>query len=253
MKKSTAAPTSVSPARDADTLEMFPELIAALPAAKPLPLSPAERQRRRRGKKRELRESQGLKEVPLLASEREALANVVMLLEISAPTMALEARQALLQKLAPGMPWVDDDVLDKSWAACSMPPAGRCVDDMPLDVTLQLNRFDLGLLWCAVDVLETARSDLKHRESPLVWDSLQRIFGGQSLGFDWQANLGQDSATLIQAKRDRVDKQRGWKAYEDECKTSKRLRDELWAAKLEVRRLQQTLEQIAQEVVGSSE
>ncbi|MHA6236868.1 hypothetical protein [Pseudomonas fluorescens group sp. PF-69] len=70
MKKPPVAPLKVQPSRDENTVEMFPELLALVPPPKPAPLTPAERQKRRRDRVRELKAAEGLRTVLLSEDER---------------------------------------------------------------------------------------------------------------------------------------------------------------------------------------
>lgn len=236
---------------------MFPELLAQVPPSRPAALTPAERQKRRREKKRQLKDAHGLREVSLLQSERQALAEALQLLDLVSDTATTpESRHALRQKLMPGVAWScsDDDVVAKSWRNCGEPSPGRLhEDELPLEFSLQLSRFDLGLLWCAVDVMETVRSDLNHRDSPLVWNSLQRIFKDlPGFGIDWMNQLGCDRAVLVRDKDRLAQEKRGWVAYKNERVMTEQLSADLVTARAEVRRLQEALQQIAQEVSGGA-
>lgn len=223
------------------------DLVAACEA----PLSGADRARRHRAKRKRLKETCGLKEVALLASDRQALAEGLSLLDMVADSKTTpEERRALLEKLVPGATLPETPV-DRSWRGAVVMPGGPKDEYDEPCYALNLSRFELGFLWWAVDVLETARDDLDHRRSPLVRDAITNIFGRAPW---WKADsldsIGSDSAVLVQRRYDKSELNRAWKAYKDERKRTERQTDELQQLRAENARMKAALQDIAQEVAA---
>ncbi len=215
MKKQLASTPKVQPERDENTVEMFPELLASLPPAKPLPKTDAERQKASRDRKRLLRESAGLREVSLLGVERDILVDALELWHAAGDTDTTpEFRLQLLQKLSPGATWTSSyqQFAEKSWKNCLSPLGtdgydAQCDDELP-EFPVKLSRFDFGLLFAAVSSHTTAQGD-RWRDSPLVWDSLGRIFGSMP-GFNKKLlnQLGRDPGELKRSKEHSREKSR---------------------------------------------
>lgn len=118
--------------------------------------------------------------------------------------------------------------------------------------TVQLTRDEDSLMLWAFSVFFTARADLDHLESAHVLERLEKIFQGCPLWTEqFKAQLDQDQGIINGNKYRDKEAKRGWKHYEDERKQNVQLFKERAEDRAEIKRLQEALQQIAQEVTGA--
>lgn len=118
--------------------------------------------------------------------------------------------------------------------------------------TVQLTRDEDSMMLWAFSVFFTARADLDHLTSPLVLENLETIFQGCPLWTEeFKAQLDQDQGIINGNKYREKEAKRGWKHYEDERKQNVQLFKERADDRAEIKRLQEALQQIAQEVIGA--
>lgn len=257
---------------------------------KKVPMSNAERQQLLRQRRKERAQTEGLKLIPLTQEDRMVLSLGVLAHEdlFHRPkdwaTSKKPGFDALLTKLWPEgdggrylaeperstrrpAGFLHDELkyqrervtrleIENRALRAGEPVAGEVVvsadDPHNWTRTVQLTRDEDSMMLWAFSVLFTARADLDHLESPLVLERLERIFHGCPLWTEkFKAQLDQDQGIINGNKRRDADAKRGWKHYEDERKQNVQLFKERAADRAEIKRLQEALQQIAQEVTGA--
>jgi hypothetical protein len=255
------------------------------------PMSNAERQRLHRKRQKELADTQGLKNIPLTQEDRAVLSLGLLAHEdlFHRPkdwaTTKKPEFDSLLARLwpegdkgrylaEPGRSthrpagFLREEIeqqavvisrLHRELAKLSLGPAAPAevvidaADPKQWTRTVQLNRDQDALLHHAFSVFFTARDDLKYLESEYVLENLERIFQGSPLWTeDLKAELDQDLGILNINKRRDKEAKRGWNAYKDERAQNVKLFKERAADRAEIKRLQEALQQIAQEVSGAA-
>lgn len=254
------------------------------------PMSNAERQRLHRQRQKKLAETEGLKVIPLTQEERMVLSLGVLAHEdlFHRPkdwaTSKKPGFDALLTKLWPEgdggrylaeperstrrpAGFLHDELkyqrervtrleIENRALRAGEPVAGQVIvsadDPHNWTRTVQLTRDEDSLMLWAFSVFFTARADLDHLKSPLVLENLETIFQGCPLWTeDFKAKLDQDQGIINGNKYREKEAKRGWKCYEDERKQNVQLFKERAVDRTEIKRLQEALQQIAQEVAGA--
>lgn len=254
------------------------------------PKSNAERQRLHRQRQKKLAETEGLKVIPLTQEERMILSLGVLAHEdlFHRPqdwaTSKKPGFDSLLIKLWPEgdsgrylaeperstrrpAGFLRDELkyqrervtrleIENRALRAGEPVAGQVIisadDPHNWTRTVQLTRDEDSMMLWAFSVFFTARADLDHLKSPLVLENLETIFQGCPLWTEeFKAELDQDQGIINGNKRRDKEAKRGWKCYEDERKQNVQLFKERAADRAEIKRLQEALQQIAQEVTGA--
>lgn len=256
-----------------------------------VPMSNAERQRRHRQRQKELADTEGLKVIPLTQEERMVLSLGVLAHEdlFHRPkdwaTSKKPGFDSLLIKLWPEgdggrylaeperstrrpAGFLRDELkyqrervtrleIENRALRAGEPVAGEVIvsanDPHNWTRTVQLTRDEDSLMLWAFSVYFTARADLDHLKSPLVLESLEAIFQGCPIWTEeFKAQLDQDQGIINGNKYRDKEAKRGWKSYEDERKQNVQLFKERAVDRAEIKRLREALQQIAQEVAGST-
>jgi hypothetical protein len=256
-----------------------------------VPQSNAERQRRHRQRLKELADTEGLKAIPLTQTDRMVLSLGLLAHEDldhrpkDWATTKKPGFDALLTKLWPEgengrylaepqrstrrpAAFLRDELARQQTMVQRLQEENRALragqpvaaevsvsadDPHNWARTVRLTRDEDSLMLWAFSVYFTARADLEHLESPYVLENLERIFQGCPIWTDeFKANLDQDQGVINRNKHRDKEAKRGWKCYEDERKTTDKLYKERTADRAEIKRLQDAIQQIAQEVAGPS-
>ncbi|WP_106805744.1 KlcB family protein [Pseudomonas sp. S5D5] len=259
-------------------------------SVKKVPMSNAERQQLLRQRRKERAQSEGLKLIPLTRTDRMVLSLGLLAHEDldhrpkDWVTSKKPGFDALLTKLWPegdnGRYLAEPnrstyrptaflrDELERqrvmvqrlqdqnSALRAGEPVAGQVIvsadDPDNWTRTVQLTRDEDSLMAWAFSVFFTARADLDHLKSPLVLENLETIFQGCPFWTEeFKAKLDQDQGIINGNKRRDKEAKRGWQCYEDERKQNVQLFKERAADRAEIKRLQEALQQIAQEVTGA--